>query len=154
MRVCFHRTLQLNRLFALRSYPSSVGYAATFSPGGEGSCYSSKVSLCVYILGLSAYSARQPLPSFFAPKNGHKKRPAPQAGPSLGWNQCLQTWLPTVQLVLHALWQEVWHSPQPPVLRVFWSFWALIVLICLDIGHTPFVNLLILPTYYSTPPEY
>ena len=58
-----------------RSYPSSVGYAATFSPGGEGFCYSSKVSLCVYILDLSSYSARQPLPSSFAPKNGHKKDP-------------------------------------------------------------------------------
>ena len=31
---------------------------------------------------------------------------------------CLQTWLPTVQDVLHADWQEVWHSPQPPVLAV------------------------------------
>ena len=26
-----------------RSYPSSVGYAATFSPGGEGFCYLQKV---------------------------------------------------------------------------------------------------------------
>ena len=43
MRVYFHRTLQLNRSFALRSYPSSVGYAATFSPGGEGFCYLQKV---------------------------------------------------------------------------------------------------------------
>jgi hypothetical protein len=25
-----------------------------------------------------------------------------------------QLWLPTVQLVLQALWQELWHSPQPP----------------------------------------
>jgi hypothetical protein len=25
-----------------------------------------------------------------------------------------QGWLATPQLVLHALWQEVWHSPQPP----------------------------------------
>ena len=25
-----------------------------------------------------------------------------------------QLWLPTVQDVLHADWQEVWHSPQPP----------------------------------------
>jgi hypothetical protein len=24
-----------------------------------------------------------------------------------------QAWLPTVQEVLHALWQLVWHSPQP-----------------------------------------
>ena len=26
-----------------------------------------------------------------------------------------QGWLATPQLVLHALWQEVWHSPQPPL---------------------------------------
>jgi len=26
-----------------------------------------------------------------------------------------QGWLATPQLVLQALWQEVWHSPQPPL---------------------------------------
>ena len=26
-----------------------------------------------------------------------------------------QGWFATPQLVLHALWQEVWHSPQPPL---------------------------------------
>jgi hypothetical protein len=25
-----------------------------------------------------------------------------------------QAWFAIPQLVLHALWQEVWHSPQPP----------------------------------------
>ena len=25
-----------------------------------------------------------------------------------------QVWFPTVQLVLHADWQDVWHSPHPP----------------------------------------
>ena len=40
---------------------------------------------------------------------------------------CLQTWLPTVQLVLQADWQEVWHSPQPPVLAVFCRDSVLIV---------------------------
>jgi len=25
-----------------------------------------------------------------------------------------QTWLPTVQEVLQADWQDAWHSPQPP----------------------------------------
>jgi len=25
-----------------------------------------------------------------------------------------QLWFPTVQDVLHADWQDVWHSPQPP----------------------------------------
>ena len=47
----------------------------------------------------------------------HKKKRAIAA---LHFNYfCLQTWLPTVQLVLQADWQEVWHSPQPPVLAVF-----------------------------------
>ena len=30
-----------------------------------------------------------------------------------------QLWFPTVQEVLHADWQEVWHSPQPPFFTVF-----------------------------------
>ena len=30
-----------------------------------------------------------------------------------------QDWFATVQLVLQALWQEAWHSPQPPV----WALW-------------------------------
>ena len=40
---------------------------------------------------------------------------------------CLQTWLPTVQLVLQADWQDVGHSPQPPVLAVFCKDSVLIV---------------------------
>ncbi len=31
---------------------------------------------------------------------------------------CSQVWLPTVQLVLHADWQDVWHSPHPPSLTL------------------------------------
>lgn len=50
---------------------------------------------------------------------------------------CLQTWLPTVQLVLHADWQEVWHSPQPPVLAVFCKDSVLIVRIRLAIMVPP-----------------
>jgi len=30
-----------------------------------------------------------------------------------------QDWFATVQDVLHADWQDVWHSPQPPVASVF-----------------------------------
>jgi hypothetical protein len=30
-----------------------------------------------------------------------------------------QLWLITPQEVLQADWQEVWHSPQPPVFTVF-----------------------------------
>jgi hypothetical protein len=40
-----------------------------------------------------------------------------------------QTWLATPQEVLHADWQEVWHSPQPPVLRVLFRSRVLSVLI-------------------------
>ena len=41
-----------------------------------------------------------------------------------------QLWLPTVQLVLQADWQDVWHSPHPPFLTVLESFFVLSVLIC------------------------
>ena len=36
-------------IIRLRSYPSSVGYAATFSPGGEGSCYSPNPSIHIHV---------------------------------------------------------------------------------------------------------
>ena len=42
---------------------------------------------------------------------------------------CSQTWLPTVQEVLQADWQEAGHSPQPPVRRVFFSIALLTVVI-------------------------
>lgn len=54
----------------------------------------------------------------------HKKKREPKA---LFHYFCLQTWLPTVQLVLHADWQDVWHSPQPPVFAVFCNDSVLIV---------------------------
>jgi hypothetical protein len=38
--------------------------------------------------------------------------------------------LPTVQLVLHADWQEVWHSPQPPLVMLFFSVLEVSVLTC------------------------
>ena len=41
-----------------------------------------------------------------------------------------QTWFPTVQLVLQALWQEAWHSPQPPVLSDFCIDGLFTVLMC------------------------
>ena len=31
---------------------------------------------------------------------------------------CSHFWFATVQEVLHADWQEVWHSPQPPFAAV------------------------------------
>ena len=43
---------------------------------------------------------------------------------------CSQTWLPTVQEVLQADWQEAGHSPQPPVRRVFFSIALLTVVVC------------------------
>ncbi len=53
-----------------------------------------------------------------------------------------QVWLPTVQLVLHADWQEVWHSPHPPFLTVFCSFFVFRVLIC-------FISVLLYLTFDS-----
>ena len=50
--------------------------------------------------------------------------------------QCSQTWLPTVQEVLQADWQEAGHSPQPPVRRVLFSIALLTVLICFLIAIT------------------
>lgn len=50
--------------------------------------------------------------------------------------QCSQTWLPTVQEVLQADWQEAGHSPQPPVRRVLLSIALLTVLICFLITTT------------------
>ena len=41
---------------------------------------------------------------------------------------CSQVWFPTVQDVLQADWQDVWHSPHPPVLTVSLRFFVVIVL--------------------------
>ena len=41
-----------------------------------------------------------------------------------------QTWLPTVQEVLQADWQDAWHSPQPPVLSEACIEGLLTVLMC------------------------
>ena len=41
-----------------------------------------------------------------------------------------QVWFPTVQDVLQADWQDVWHSPQPPFFRVFCKDFVFRVLIC------------------------
>ena len=54
---------------------------------------------------------------------------------------CSQVWLPTVQDVLHADWQEVWHSPQPPFFTVFCSFVVFKVLMCF-IMNSPFTCML------------
>jgi len=65
----------------------------------------------------------------------HKQRGAPSL--PLLWFQ-LHTaiylfshfWFATVQLVLHADWHDVWHSPQPEFLRSFFNAGLLIVFIC------------------------
>ena len=49
-----------------------------------------------------------------------------------------QTWLPTVQEVLQADWQEVWHSPQPPVCTVCCREAVLTVIMCFAIENTSF----------------
>ena len=43
---------------------------------------------------------------------------------------CSQLWFPTVQDVLHADWQDVWHSPQPPFLIVFCNLLVFNVFTC------------------------
>lgn len=45
-----------------------------------------------------------------------------------------QLWFPTVQLVLQADWQEVWHSPQPPFFTVFCNFFVFKVFTCFMIN--------------------
>ena len=50
---------------------------------------------------------------------------------------CSQLWLPTVQEVLHADWQEVWHSPQPPFFTVFCNLFVFKVLMCFIIEMLP-----------------
>jgi hypothetical protein len=43
------------------------------------------------------------------------KTPTLKAGVYLNYLLLSQLWLMTPQEVLQADWQEVWHSPQPPV---------------------------------------
>ena len=43
---------------------------------------------------------------------------------------CSQVWFPTVQDVLQADWQDVWHSPHPPFLIVFCNFLVFNVFTC------------------------
>ncbi len=43
---------------------------------------------------------------------------------------CSQLWFPTVQDVLHADWQEVWHSPHPPFFTVFCNLLVFNVFTC------------------------
>ena len=42
-----------------------------------------------------------------------------RSGDEFKTSSCSQFWLATVQDVLHADWQDVWHSPQPMVCRSF-----------------------------------
>ena len=44
-----------------------------------------------------------------------------------------QLWFPTVQEVLQADWQDVWHSPQPPFFIVSFRFFVVNVLILFTI---------------------
>lgn len=55
---------------------------------------------------------------------------------------CSHTWLPTVQEVLHADWQEAGHSPHPPVFKVLFNIALFTVLMCFLISNTPNVVLL------------
>ena len=79
-------------------------------------------------------------PSFFLPlsiiffhlKNeaAHKERLKHKVFVRFDYLLCSQVWLPTVQDVLHADWQDVWHSPHPPFFTVFCNVLFVRVLIC------------------------
>jgi len=60
-----------------------------------------------------------------------------------------QTWLPTVQEVLQADWQEAGHSPQPPVLRVFFSISLFTVLILFSISQSPYPGISFIVHFFS-----
>ena len=66
--------------------------------------------------------------------------------------QFSQVWFPTVQEVLHADWQDVWHSPHPPFLSVFCNFLVFNVFTCF-IRISPLSPIWVWPVYpcyYST----
>ena len=68
---------------------------------------------------------------------------------------CSQTWLPTVQDVLHADWQEAGHSPHPPVRNVLFNIALLTVLMCFFISSPSSANcdILLYPVFlqYARP---
>jgi hypothetical protein len=62
---------------------------------------------------------------------------------------CSQTWLPTVQEVLHADWQDAGHSPQPPVRSVLLIIALLTVLTCFFILNPPWITVILYFTLFS-----
>jgi hypothetical protein len=72
--------------------------------------------------------------------NSNPKQP-PKLGKKAAWDPYRsQAWLPTVQEVLQADWQDVWHSPHPPVIKVFLSAVPLRVLMCFFMLPPPLFN--------------
>ena len=59
-----------------------------------------------------------------------KTSPGTGEGTALWQYYFSQTWLPTVQEVLQADWQDAWHSPQPPFFRDACMVGLLTVLMC------------------------
>jgi hypothetical protein len=70
----------------------------------------------------------------------YNRKIAPRFGRERLYRDCdycfSQTWLPTVQEVLQADWQEAGHSPQPPVFNVLLSIALLTVLMCFFMTKT------------------
>lgn len=64
------------------------------------------------------------------------------------------TWLPTVQEVLHADWQDTLHWPQPPVLELSCSLGAAIVKICLLNGLPPCSSKISQTLYHNLPVQH
>ena len=60
----------------------------------------------------------------------NRQRPTPLPNAYNYWFS--QLWLPTVQDVLQADWQDVWHSPQPPFFIVSFKLRVLNDLICFN----------------------
>ena len=81
------------------------------------------------------------------PRVGKNLRPykiiASQLGLRIGkqarsaYLQFSQVWFPTVQDVLHADWQDVWHSPQPPFFMLFFKVLELKVFTCFMVSFPP-----------------
>ena len=113
--------LQISSLFAVCSY-------LKHSNTGEIARAEKRRSMINILVKLCSLAHQEGTPN--NPK--HKNPPTVAEGFVLLRNYllCSQTWLPTVQEVLQADWQEAGHSPQPPVRRVFFSIALLTVWIC------------------------
>ena len=64
-----------------------------------------------------------------------------------------QLWFPTVQDVLHADWQDVWHSPHPPFFTVLFRVCVFNVLMCFIVISSFFAHYVIQYSTFSSLPS-